>query len=228
MGGGRQWWLPNISSLSRGRGQLGAGPVRMLFEHVAGPAGGGRAPGVFWCGLRAVSWTVGHGRAGQPEERRVLRRPSNQCRDGAFRQARWVAVVESGTGSLVGAAIGRYTDAERPRGDHAGDAGAVRPLPGHQRLTGIATHAGRIPRTRSASGTPWPPRPPLWRLSLREQADLAFATFLAKILMPAFSSHRPGRASPRKTKKAGGFPPAESSSACSAPGRSPESNAIGT
>ena len=40
-----------------------------------------------------------------------------------------------------------------------------------------------------------------------EQTGLAFATFLAKILMPAFFTHdRPGRASPRKTKKAGDFP----------------------
>jgi hypothetical protein len=40
-----------------------------------------------------------------------------------------------------------------------------------------------------------------------EQADLAFATFLAKVLMPAFFTRdRPGRASPRKTKKAGDFP----------------------
>jgi hypothetical protein len=28
--------------------------------------------------------------------------------------ARWVAAAESGTGSLLGAAIGRYTDAEQP------------------------------------------------------------------------------------------------------------------
>jgi hypothetical protein len=39
-GGGRRWWLPNISSLSRGRAKLGADPVRMLFEHAAGPADG--------------------------------------------------------------------------------------------------------------------------------------------------------------------------------------------
>ena len=38
-GQGRQWWLPNISSLSRGRGKLGSDPVRMLFEHAAGSAG---------------------------------------------------------------------------------------------------------------------------------------------------------------------------------------------
>ena len=41
-------------------------------------------------------------------------RPSNQSRDGAFPQARWVAAAESGTGSLLGAAIGRYTDAGQP------------------------------------------------------------------------------------------------------------------
>ena len=41
-------------------------------------------------------------------------RPGNQSRDGAFPQARWVAAAESGTGSLLGAAIGRYTDAEQP------------------------------------------------------------------------------------------------------------------
>jgi len=38
-GGGRRWKPPNISSLSRGRGKLGADPVRMLFEQVAGPTG---------------------------------------------------------------------------------------------------------------------------------------------------------------------------------------------
>jgi hypothetical protein len=41
-------------------------------------------------------------------------RPSSQSRDGAFPQARWVAAAESGTGSLLGAAIGRYTGAGQP------------------------------------------------------------------------------------------------------------------
>jgi hypothetical protein len=45
---------PNISSLSPGRDKLGADPVRMLFEHVAWPAGADGAPGVFCCGLRAA------------------------------------------------------------------------------------------------------------------------------------------------------------------------------
>ena len=41
-------------------------------------------------------------------------RPSNQSRDGAFPQVRWVAAAESGTGSLVGAAMGPYRAAEQP------------------------------------------------------------------------------------------------------------------
>jgi Transposase DDE domain len=40
-------------------------------------------------------------------------RPSNASRDGAFPQARWVAVAESGTGSLLGAALGPYTAGEQ-------------------------------------------------------------------------------------------------------------------
>jgi hypothetical protein len=54
---------------------------------------------------------------------------------------------------------------------------------------------------------PWPPRPAPSRLFPPDQADLALATFLLKILAPAtFTRDRPGRASPRKTKKSGDFP----------------------
>ena len=51
-GGGRAWRLPNISNLSRARGKLGSDPLRMLFEHVAGPVGADEAAGVFCCELR--------------------------------------------------------------------------------------------------------------------------------------------------------------------------------
>jgi hypothetical protein len=114
-GDGRQWWLPNISSLSRGRGKLGADPVRMLFEHVAGPSGAAGAAGVLCCGLRVVS--MGGSVTDVPDSDKnaaFFGRPSSQSRDGAFPQARWVAAAESGTGSLLGAAIGRYTDAGQP------------------------------------------------------------------------------------------------------------------
>ncbi|MGH3399851.1 MAG: hypothetical protein ACRDPO_34725 [Streptosporangiaceae bacterium] len=54
---------------------------------------------------------------------------------------------------------------------------------------------------------PWlPRRTPSW-LFPPEHQDLAFATFLLKILAPGtFVRDRPDRASPRKTKKSGDFP----------------------
>src|SRR5260221_6162916 len=54
-GDGRRWRPPNISSLSRARGKLGADPLRMLFEHVAGPVGAGGAAGGVCSGGRGVS-----------------------------------------------------------------------------------------------------------------------------------------------------------------------------
>ena len=109
------------------------------------------------------------------------------------------------------------------------------------RIVGLAVDAAGIPRTGSASRTPWPPRRTRSRLfPPTDRADLALATFLTKILMPGFFTRdRPDRASPRKTKKPATSPPAspaspaspgspaESSSTCSAHGRSPKSNAIG-
>jgi hypothetical protein len=56
-GGGRQWWLPDISSLSRGRGKLGADPVRMLFEHVAGRPGRTGRRGCSAAGCAWSRWT---------------------------------------------------------------------------------------------------------------------------------------------------------------------------
>jgi hypothetical protein len=75
------------------------------------------------------------------------------------------------------------------------------------RLIGIGAHAAGIPPSRisfphvlqAATGTvaAFPP----------DQQDLAFATFLLKILMPGFAVRdRPERNSPRKTKKAADFP----------------------
>ena len=108
-GDGRRWRQPNISSLSRGRGKLGADPVRMLFEHVAGPVAADGAPGVSCCGLRVVSMDGSVTDVPDSEKNAAFFGLPNQSRDGAFPQARWVAAAESGTGSLLGAAIGRYT-----------------------------------------------------------------------------------------------------------------------
>jgi Insertion element 4 transposase N-terminal/Transposase DDE domain len=113
-GDGRRWRQPNISSLSGGRGKLGSDPLRMLFEHAAGPVGADGAPGVFCCGLRVVSMDGSTTDVPDGEENGAFfGRPSNQSRDGAFPQVRWVAAAESGTGALTGAAFGPYTAGEQ-------------------------------------------------------------------------------------------------------------------
>jgi hypothetical protein len=78
------------------------------------------------------------------------------------------------------------------------------------RIIGIAVNAAGIPPARisfphglAAATYTVAAFPP-------DQLDLALATFLLKILMPGFFVRsRPGRASPRRTKKAGDFPARE-------------------
>ncbi|HVB41314.1 MAG TPA: transposase [Streptosporangiaceae bacterium] len=87
----------------------------MLFGQVAGPTGADGAPGVFCCGLRVVSMDGSVTDVPDSKENDAFfGRPSSQSGDGAFPQARWVAAAGPGTGSLLGAAIGRYRTAEQP------------------------------------------------------------------------------------------------------------------
>ena len=113
-GAGRRWRPPNISSLSRACGKLGADPLRMLFEQVAGPVGADGAAGVFCCGLRVISVDGSvTDLPATPENIAFFGRPSNATGDGAFPHVRWVAAAESGTGALTGAAFGPYTAGEQ-------------------------------------------------------------------------------------------------------------------
>lgn len=93
----------------------GPGPLHNVFLQVAGPTGNLEDPGVSCCGLRVVS--VDGSVTDVPDSKandQYFGRPSNQTRDGAFPQLRWVVAAESGTGSLLGAAIGPYTSGEQP------------------------------------------------------------------------------------------------------------------
>ena len=113
-GDGRRWRPPNISSLSRARTRLGADPLHMLFDEVAGPVGAPDAAGVFCCGLRVVS--VDGSTTDVPNSTanaEYFGRPSNATRDGAFPQVRWIVAAESGTGALIGATLGAYTVGEQ-------------------------------------------------------------------------------------------------------------------
>jgi hypothetical protein len=119
-GQGRRWRPPNISSLARARTRLGADPLHMLFDQVAGPIGGSAAEspdamaGVFCCGLRVVSMdgsTTDVPNA--PENDAYFGRPKNAGRATAFPQVRWLVAAESGTGALIGATLGPYTVGEQ-------------------------------------------------------------------------------------------------------------------
>jgi len=113
-GEGRRWRPPNISSLSRARTRLGADPLHMLFDSVAGPVGADGAAGVFCCGLRVVSMDGSTTDVpNSPENDEYFGRPSNATREGAFPQVRWVLTAESGTGALIGATQGPYTVGEQ-------------------------------------------------------------------------------------------------------------------
>src|SRR4249919_1253443 len=113
-GEGRRWRPPNISSLSRARTRLGADPLHMLFDEVAGPVGADGAAGVFCCGLRVVSMDGSSTDVPDTKDNdEYFGRLSNATRAGAFPQVRWLAAAESGTGALVGATIGPYTVGEQ-------------------------------------------------------------------------------------------------------------------
>jgi hypothetical protein len=116
-GAGRRWRPPNISSLARARTRLGADPLHMLFDAVAGPVGGSAAEdaaGVFCCGLRVVSMDGSSTDVPDTKDNdEYFGRPSNATRAGAFPQVRWVVAAESGTGALIGATLGAYTVGEQ-------------------------------------------------------------------------------------------------------------------
>ena len=113
-GQGRRWRPPNISSLSRARARLGADPLHMLFDQVAGPVGADDAAGLFCCGLRVVSMDGSTTDVPDTKENDAhFGRPCNATRDGAFPQVRWLVAAESGTGALLGASFGPYTVGEQ-------------------------------------------------------------------------------------------------------------------
>jgi hypothetical protein len=90
---------PSRSALCQGRQRLGVGPVRRVFERVAGPLGGEAARGVFYHGLRlvGVDSTV-YDLPDTEANAAAFGRPSGGHRGpGAFPQVRKVSLVELGT-----------------------------------------------------------------------------------------------------------------------------------
>jgi transposase IS4-like protein/DDE family transposase len=188
-GQGRRWRQPNISSMSRGRDRLGPAPVRFLFEQVAGPTGDMDAPGVSCCGLRVASMdgSVTDVPDSKPNDE-FFGRPSNQSRDGAFPQVRWLTAAESGTGSLLGAAIGPYRASEQALAGDLLESGCFGP--GMLVLADRKFLSWSLARAFLAAGAHI-----LWRasasFSLRPVKVLADGTYLAELKPPRNSDGPP-------------------------------------
>jgi Insertion element 4 transposase N-terminal/Transposase DDE domain len=111
--------VPSEEALSNARSRLGPGPLRLLFEKVAGPVAAPGAPGAFWRGLRLVSLD-GTTLDAQDEEANWQRfgGPSAKTAGGkrlrgAFPQVRLLALAECGTRALIAAVHGAYGTGEK-------------------------------------------------------------------------------------------------------------------
>ena len=111
--------VPSEEALSNARARLGAEPLRLLFENVAGFTAPPGAAGAWWRGLRLVSLD-GTTLDAQDEEANWQRfgGPSTKTPDGkrlrgAFPQVRLLALAECGTRALAAAVWGSYSTGEK-------------------------------------------------------------------------------------------------------------------
>lgn len=103
----RSWQVPTSGAITQARARLGSGALKLLFERVAAPISTEGPPGSWWRGLRlvAIDGTV-FDLPDTPANDAYFGRPSSGRGDGAFPQARVVALAECGTHALIGAEIG--------------------------------------------------------------------------------------------------------------------------
>ncbi|OHV63100.1 hypothetical protein BCD48_38645 [Pseudofrankia sp. BMG5.36] len=111
----RSWSLPAGPSLGEARARVGADPVRMLFEHAAGPVGVDGQAGVFLHGHRLVQIDGSTSNVPDTEANRAFfGGPSNAAGPSPFPKVRWVIAAEAGTQALLGASFGPWTTGEQP------------------------------------------------------------------------------------------------------------------
>jgi hypothetical protein len=171
----------------------------MLFDSGAGPVG---AAGVLLCGLRVVSLDGTTSDVPDTTENAAyFGRPSNATRAGAFLQVRWLPAAESGTGSEVFALV---TDLLDIQAYPALDLACAYTMRLRAETVIAITKPTWARACRQALTTPtdtvtagFPPH----------ERDLDPPPSHLKIINPRYVVRaRPGRASPRATKKAGDFP----------------------
>ena len=107
------WSLPASPSLGEARARVGSDPVRMLFEHAAGPVGVAGQAGVFLSGHRLVQ--IDGSTCDLPDtktNRALFGGPSNAGGPAPFPKVRWVIAAEAATHALLGASFGPWTTGE--------------------------------------------------------------------------------------------------------------------
>lgn len=110
---GAGWSLPASPSLGEARARVGSDPVRMLFEHAAGPVGVAGQARVFLHGLRLVQIDGSTSDVADTEKNRAFfGGPSNAGGPAPFPKVRWVIAAEAATHALLGASFGPWTTGE--------------------------------------------------------------------------------------------------------------------
>lgn len=104
---------PAISSLSRARRRIGAAPLRLLFETLAGPVARPGQTGAFYRGLRtvAVDGTLLHTPDDEVLTWRYRKRVGEAVEFG-YPLLRLLVLVECGTRAVLAAAFGPESDGE--------------------------------------------------------------------------------------------------------------------
>jgi hypothetical protein len=106
---------PAVSSLARARRRLGARPLKVLFETLAGPVGAKGRPGVHYRGLRTVAIDGTHLHVPEHEQItwRYPKRAGEKLEFG-YPLLRLLVIVECGTRALLAAAFGPDDTGELP------------------------------------------------------------------------------------------------------------------
>jgi hypothetical protein len=116
----RRWDVPSRVAIAKARQRLGREPLELLFGAVASPLAGAATRGAFYRGLRLMSIDgTCLDVADTPENDAEFGRPGSSRREGggAFPQLRLVALSESGTHAITGAALGPYRTSENALAD---------------------------------------------------------------------------------------------------------------
>jgi hypothetical protein len=186
------WEVPGTGSIAKARVRLGAAPLKLLFERVAGPSGEVGTPGVFYAGRRVVSidgFTLDLPDTPENSER-FGRGVTTAGLPGPYPQLRAVAVAEAGTRSLLAAAFGGYRDGEQTLAARSDILGALGP--GMLLLADWNFPSWRLWREVVATGAEL-----LWRMSasftLPVLQVLDDGTYLSELAPPAKRDGEPIR-----------------------------------